>query len=402
MKVKGIHHISTIVGNPQENVDFYTSLLGLRLIKRAVNFDDAKTYHFYYGNKTGDEGTIITFFPWNNKAKLGKVGGGQVVSTTYAIPKGSTKFWTNRLNDFKVPYKVTERFNDKYITFKDKDNIVNELVESDLGIINEYEYNGVTSKDAIKGFFGATLYSKKPEETKSFFLDMFKATLVDEDNTYTRMQFENSIGKYIDIVKEPYPQGRLSIGTVHHIAFTVPADDLIKYKKAIEDLGIFVSDIKNRDFFESIYFREPGGTVIELVKETEGFSENNIDDQGLELYLPESFEDKREELENELTPIFVTPVKELKDYPYNNRSEYLMYEYHQNLLKQVNDFARLAKERELTDEEQKERELVRRKYIDNIKKGFSGIIDSIKVVDEEGDVKDLTNIKKEGIIQWPN
>lgn len=398
MKVKGIHHISSIVGHPQENIDFYTSLLGLRLIKRAVNFDDANTYHFYYGNKNADNGTIITFFPWNHNAKEGLLGGGQVAVTTYAIPKGSGEFWKNRLKEFKVPFEVVNRFGNEHILFKDKSNIQNELVETNLGIINEFEYNGVKSENAVKGFYGAMLYSKKPEATKDFFINMFKANLTDEDNTYYRLEFENDIGKYVDINKNTFPQGRLSIGTVHHLALTVTSDDLYKYKKAVEEMGIFVSDIKNRDFFESVYFREPGGTIIELAAETMGFPQNEIDDKGINLYLPKHFEEKRTLLEDELTPIFVTPVKELKDYPYTNRKEYLMYEYHQNLLKQVNEFARIAKERELTEKEKEERELVRNKYIENITKGFQGLVDTIKVSDDDGLVKPLAEIKK-GTIQ---
>lgn len=402
MKVKGIHHISTIVGHPQENVDFYTSLMGLRLIKRAVNFDDANTYHFYYGNKTADPGTIITFFPWNNRAKEGRLGGGQVARTTYAIPKGSRDFWIKRLNDFKVPFEIVKRFNEEYILFKDKDNIQNELVETELGNINQYEYNGVKREQAIKGFYGALLQSKKPMETKDFFINLFKAKLINENDQYYRLSFESEIGRYIDLDKKAYNQGRLSIGTVHHLALTVSNDHLYKYKEAIEAMGIFVSEVKNRDFFESIYFREPGGTIIELASETIGFKEEAIDDLGSELYLPEHFENKREELEAELTPIFVNPVNELKDYPYNNRKEYLMYEYHQNLLNKINEYARLSKERDLTEEELKDRKLLRSKYIENIRNGFIGLVDSIKVTDDKGTVKPLNEIKKEGKIQWHN
>jgi len=399
MKVKGIHHISTIVGHPQENVDFYTSLMGLRLIKRAVNFDDANTYHFYYGNKTADPGTIITFFPWNNRAKEGRLGGGQVARTTYAIPKGSRDFWIKRLDDFKVSYEVVKRFDEEFILFKDKSNIQNELVETDFGKMNDYEYNGVNKENAIKGFYGALLYSKKPTETKDFFINVFKANLINENNNYYRLSFDSEIGKYVDLDKKSYEQGRLSIGTVHHLALTVSNEDLYKYKEAVEAMGIFVSDVKNRDFFESIYFREPGGTIIELASETAGFIEKEIDDEGLDLYLPEHFEEKRIELEEELTPIFVTPVKELKDYPYTNRKEYLMYEYHQSLLSKINNFAKIAKERELTKEEIKERELTRNKYIENIRNGFMGLVDSIKVEDEKGEVKPLSEIKKGEIIQ---
>lgn len=399
MKVKGIHHISTIVGHPQENVDFYTSLMGLRLIKRAVNFDDANTYHFYYGNKTADPGTIITFFPWNNRAKEGRLGGGQVARTTYAIPKGSRDFWIKRLDDFKVSYEVVKRFDEEFILFKDKSNIQNELVETDFGKMNDHEYNGVNKENAIKGFYGALLYSKKPTETKDFFINVFKANLINENNNYYRLSFDSEIGKYVDLDKKSYEQGRLSVGTVHHLALTVSNEDLYKYKEAVEAMGIFVSDVKNRDFFESVYFREPGGTIIELASETDGFIEKEIDDEGLDLYLPEHFEEKRIELEEELTPIFVTPVKELKDYPYTNRKEYLMYEYHQSLLSKINNFAKIAKERELTKEEIKERELTRNKYIENIRNGFMGLVDSIKVEDEKGEVKPLSEIKKGEIIQ---
>ena len=390
MKVQGIHHISGIVRHPQENIDFYTSLLGLRLIKKAVNFDDANTYHFYFGNRTGDSGTVITYFPWNNRAEEGRVGDGQVGIVSYAIPRGSISFWENRLKDFKVPFERLQRFNETYLFFKDKDGILSELVESDQGITNTHEYNGVTSDVAIKGFSGAVLYSKDFTKTKDFFISVLGMNLLDENNDYYRLKMDGQlVGQTVDIFKGRIGRGRNSTGTNHHIALTVEDDELEIFKNKIESMGVKVSDIKNRDFFRALYFREPGGIMIELSSSKPGFGFSNIDDQAKELYIPEHLESRRAEIEASLTPVFVKETKVLNDYSYNTKEEYEDYLKHQALLKEINDFAKLAKTRELTKEETEKRKILRKQYIDQIKNVVSQMTDNIYIENEDGTTKKL-------------
>lgn len=397
MKVQGIHHISGIVKHPQENIDFYTSLLGLRLIKKAVNFDDAYTYHFYFGNNNADIGAAITFFPWNDKAKEGKIGSGQVGVTTYAVPKGSFDFWKNRLKEFKVGFDVITRFDEEYIVFRDAHGILNELVESDQGITNEYEYNGVSSKDAIKGFATSILYSKDFNATKDFFINILGMDTFKEDNDYIRLSMDGQVvGKYVDIYKHTLDSGRNSTGTVHHIAFSVNDSDLEGFKEKIEGLGFKVSDIKNRDFFRSIYFREPGGIVIELASNAPGFNSQTLDDKALELYLPKHFEANREEIVARLTPVHVKEVSSLMEYPYNTIEEYNNYYKHQELLKKINDYVKLAKSRELTDSEKEDRQNLRRQYVSQITSSVADIANTIEIENEDGSTSKLV---KKGRIQ---
>ena len=157
-KTMGIHHITAIVGHPQENVDFYAGVLGLRLVKKTVNFDDPGTYHLYFGNEGGKPGTIITFFPWAG-ARQGKIGGGQVGVTSYVVPKGAMEFWEKRLEKFNIPFTKSERFGEEYLEFDDPHGLHLEIVEREEGEANTWNFGGVTPEVAIKGFGGATLLS---------------------------------------------------------------------------------------------------------------------------------------------------------------------------------------------------------------------------------------------------
>src|SRR5699024_6188629 len=150
-KTKGIHHITAIVGDAQENMDFYAGILGLRFVKKTVNFDDPNTYHLYFGNENGDPGTVITFFPWGN-GRQGVIGDGQVGVTTYLIPEGAMDFWENRLHDYGISTARTIRFDETYLQFEDVHGLKLELVERADGPKNEWEFNGITSDVAIKGF----------------------------------------------------------------------------------------------------------------------------------------------------------------------------------------------------------------------------------------------------------
>lgn len=382
MKVLGIHHISNIVNHPQENIDFYAGMLGLRMVKRAVNFDDANSYHFYYGNHQADLGTVITSFPIGRDTKDGFKGGGQTTSTYYIIPEGSFDFWYQRIQSFNLHTSVKERFGKKHLIFSDYLGVVSELLEDQNGIVNTYEFNGVKKEHAIKGFYGAELTSLRPEETKDFFIKHLDAKLEIEDDNYYRLSYPSEIGKYIDIKKQRENRGRLSKGTVHHIALSVKDLESLKLLlKEIKELGFNVTDIKERDFFKAIYFREPGGIIIELSTMSPGFT--NIDEEGKELYLPEHFEDQREELENTLVPIKLKEVTELKRYHYFNKQEYDLLKDHELMLKRINEIAKIAKERKLTKEELEERKILRAKYVKNISKNVANLVDNITFSEEE-------------------
>ncbi|MDY0277120.1 MAG: VOC family protein [Acholeplasma sp.] len=391
MKIYGIHHISGIVKHPQENIDFYTSVLGLKFIKKAVNFDDAGTYHFYFGNNDAEVGSVITFFPWNSMAKEGVIGGGILATTTYAIPLNSISFWEERLTNFKVPFEREFRFNQVYLAFEDMHGIRNELVETNIGKENDFEYNGITKDYAIKGFYGGILYSTNYYETKKFLEEIFEFKLYKEDDEYIRYELDSDLGRYLDLLKKDVKRGRLSTGTNHHIAFSV--DDVDAWRDYLISKSINVSEVKDRDFFKSIYFKEPGGTVFELATREPGFSYLSDFDLN-KIYLPEKFESSRAIIEERLIPVFVEPVLELVEYPYYNKDTFTSYFYHKNLLKKINMYARLSKERKLTDEEIQDRDDIRQKYVENITRGILSAMDGVLYENEDGDVEPFFKIKK--------
>lgn len=380
--IKKIHHISNIVKHPQENIDFYSGLLGLRLIKKAVNFDSANTYHFYFGNHQADSGTVITSFPLGRDTKDGILGGGMTSSTYYIIPKGSFDFWFDRLVSFNMGISVIERFGNKHLVFKDYLGIISELVESDQGITNLHEFNGVTSDVAIKGFYGAEIYSTNPLETKDFFLKYLNIKKLAEDDKSYRLTYNSDIANIIDINKEARSRGRLSKGTVHHIAFEIDTEEnLIELRDKLVEDGFRPSEVRDRNFFKAIYVKEPGGTVIEVSTAKPGFNEFNIDDQATELFLPKHFENKREELENTMTPVFVREVSELKKYHYEGMDEYNTYINHHKNLKRINELAKISKERDLTKEELEERTELRKAHLKSIRDNVSNLADNIEVID---------------------
>jgi glyoxalase family protein len=382
MKIKGIHHISNIVNHPQENIEFYTSLLGLRLIKKAVNFDDAKTYHFYYGNHNGDLGTVITSFPLGQDAKDGKKGGGQAVSTYYIIPDGSFDFWHDRIKSFGLKTNEITRFGKKHLVFSDYLGITNELVEDSSGITNLYEYNGVTSKNSIKGFYGALIHSMKPKDTVKFFVDVLGAKISNEDQDFIRLELNSEIGNYLDINKDAYLRGKLSKGTIHHIAFGVETlEALINFKKTIEGLGIVVTDIKDRNFFNAIYFREPGGSIVELSTMKPGFNMEEFDDRAEKLFFPPHFEANREEIESNLIPVYVNEVSKLKRHHYLDSIGYLDANRFDFVLRRLNELAKLKNTRDLSELEIKEQKELRDEYINVFKNNFKNTLESIEVED---------------------
>ncbi|MFA5692593.1 MAG: DUF896 domain-containing protein [Acholeplasmataceae bacterium] len=382
MKIKGIHHISNLVNHPQENIEFYTSLMGLRLIKKAVNFDDASTYHFYYGNNNADIGTVITSFPIGENTKDGVKGGGQIVSTYYNIPKGSFDFWLERIKSFDLNVSIINRFNKKHLVFSDYLGITNELVEEDSNRVNIYSFNGIHKNNAILGFNGALAHSKSPEETLDFFINILGASVSLEDDNYYRLNLNSNFAGILDLSKKSFKKGNLSKGTVHHIAFSVDSlEDLLKFKEKIEKLNIFVTKVRERQFFKAIYFKEPGGMIIELSTMKPGFNSSEIDDQGTKLFLPNHFLDKRELIESKLIPVYVKPVSKLKRHHYLDHDGYLKELRFHEVLTRINELSKLSKERSLTDDEIIEQKSLRKEYLNTFKNNFKNHLENIEIED---------------------
>ncbi|PKG24776.1 ring-cleaving dioxygenase [Niallia nealsonii] len=305
-KTLGIHHITAIVGHPQENVDFYAGVLGLRLVKQTVNFDDPGTYHLYFGNEGGKPGTIITFFPWA-KARQGIIGDGQVGVTSYVVPKDSMDFWKKRLEKFNIPFTVIERFGEQYLEFDDPHGLHLEIVEREEGEINTWTFGEVTSEVAIKGFGGATLLSTQPEKTAELLEKVMGLELVGKEGDFTRYRSTADIGNIIDLKLTPIGRGQMGVGTVHHIAWRAVDDqDQLDWQKYVAESGYGVTPVQDRNYFNAIYFREHGDILFEIATDPPGFAhDESTKTMGEQLMLPSQYEPHRAKIEGSLLPFAV-------------------------------------------------------------------------------------------------
>ncbi|MTH55297.1 ring-cleaving dioxygenase [Bacillus mangrovi] len=306
MKTSGIHHITAIVGHPQVNVDFYAGVLGLRLVKQTVNFDDPGTYHLYFGNEGGKPGTIITFFPWAG-ARQGSIGDGQVGVTSYVVPLGAMAFWENRLETFNVSYIKTERFGEQYLEFDDPHGLHLEIVEREEGDANPWSFGGVTPDDAIKGFGGATLLSVNPAQTAELLEKVMGLEFVGREGDFVRYRSSGEIGNIIDIKLTPIGRGRMGVGTVHHLAWRANDDqDQLDWQKHVAAHGFGVTPVQDRNYFNAIYFREHGEILFEIATDPPGFAhDESLETMGERLMLPAQYEPHRDQIVRDLLPFHV-------------------------------------------------------------------------------------------------
>jgi glyoxalase family protein len=305
-KTMGIHHITAIVGHPQENVDFYAGVLGLRLVKQTVNFDDPGTYHLYFGDEGGKPGTIITFFPWAG-ARQGTIGDGQVGVTSYVVPKGALEFWENRLAKFKVPFTKMERFGEQYMEFDDPHGLHLEIVEREEGEANNWNFSGVRPEVAIKGFGGATLLSTQPDKTADLLEKVMGLELIGKEGDFARYRSSADIGNVIDLKLTSIGRGRMGVGTVHHIAWRASDDqDQLEWQKYVSANGYGVTPVQDRNYFNASYFREHGEILFEIATDPPGFAHDESQEtMGEKLMLPAQYESHREQIERELLPFKV-------------------------------------------------------------------------------------------------
>ncbi|WP_338788430.1 ring-cleaving dioxygenase [Metabacillus sp. FJAT-53654] len=300
-KTMGIHHITAIVGHPQENVDFYAGVLGLRLVKQTVNFDDPGTYHLYFGDEGGKPGTIITFFPWAG-ANQGVIGDGQVGVTSFVVPKGAMNFWKNRLEKFNVSFTVMRRFEEQYLEFDDPHGLHLEIVEREEGEENSWNFGGITPEVAIKGFGGATLLSTQPNKTAELLEKVMGLELISKEGDFIRFRSSAEIGNVIDLKITPIGRGQMGVGTVHHIAWRAIDDqDQLDWQEYIAENGYGVTPVKDRNYFNAIYFREHGEILFEIATDPPGFAhDESVATMGDKLMLPEQYEQFRGQIERSL------------------------------------------------------------------------------------------------------
>jgi glyoxalase family protein len=299
-----------MVNDAQRTIDFYTGLLGLRLVKKTVNFDRPEVYHLYFGNETGQPGTVITFFPWAKQLK-GRIGTGQVGVTSYMIPKESVEFWEDRLQKFDIEFSSSVRFGERYLQFDDPDGLKIEVVERDEGLINNWSIGEISSDCAIKGFSGATLISVQPHKTADVMEKLLGFECFGQEEGFLRFKSKAQVGNTIDIKLTPSVRGLMGAGTVHHIAWRAKdEEDLFKWRSLLQDKGYYPTEILDRNYFKALYFHEQGGILFEIATDPPGFAvDEPMNTLGEQLMLPLWLETKRKEIEETLPPIKVHRMK---------------------------------------------------------------------------------------------
>lgn len=300
----GIHHITAIAGDPKRNVAFYTEVLGLRLVKKTVNFDDPGTYHLYYGDETGAPGTILTFFPWAHVPQ-GRAGTGQAVEIGFAIPEASLGFWIERLQAKSLAHEPpTKRFGETVVAFRDPDGMHLELVASKAaGAIPGWSGGGVPAEHAVRGFTGVTLWAANLAGSGAI-LETLGFAKAATEGAWTRYAAAGGpLGLHVDLRDTAgFPRGQMGSGSIHHVAFRA-VDDAAEFalQGALRGSGLDVTDQLDRNYFRSIYFREPSGVIFEVATDAPGFTVDEPKETlGSHLKLPAWLEPKRNQVERAL------------------------------------------------------------------------------------------------------
>ncbi|MBD3630071.1 ring-cleaving dioxygenase [Cyclobacterium sp.] len=307
--ISGIHHVTAIASDPQRNVNFYTQVLGLRLVKKTINFDAPNVYHFYFGTEKGSPGTILTFFPFKAAAR-GRRGLGEMTFTSFSIPERSLDFWKDRLSSLNIVHSDTiSRFGEQLVRFTDHDGMGLELVAAKGDDRKGWSGGSIPEDMAIKGFFGATLNVRDSKPTAAVLTEVLNYSLIDkiQDNRF-RYGIAGKPGETIDlVVADPDSRSIQSAGSVHHLAFrTKNETQQLRIQGILHDFGLQVTEVKDRNYFKSIYFREPGGILFEVATDEPGFLiDESSEGLGNALKLPEWAEPQRAQIEKQLEPIQV-------------------------------------------------------------------------------------------------
>jgi glyoxalase family protein len=304
-RILGLHHITAIAGEAQRNYDFYTKVLGLRLVKKTVNFDDPGTYHFYYGDEVGTPGTILTFFPWEGIHK-GTVGTGMATEIGYSVPQGSLPFWTDRFQGLKVKHQpVAERFGEQYLSFEDPDGLLLNLIETSTSDNRkQWTTAGINETVANKGFHNVVLNVRNLAPTAKVLTDIFGYQQTSQEGNHYRFVTDAiGTGNIVDIIEDAAGhRGVNAGGTNHHVAFRVKDDQLMmEFREKIRTAGLNITEKIDRNYFYSLYFREPGGILFELASENPGFAtDETVSELGTHLMLPPQYERSRSKIEEVL------------------------------------------------------------------------------------------------------
>ena len=301
----GIHHVTAIGADPGQNLQFYTETLGLRLVKRSVNQDDVSVYHLFYGDREGNPGTSMTFFPYPG-ANSGRVGDGQVTTVQFAIPEAGVAYWRDRLDEAGVDRdEPFERFGETVIPFRDPDGLPLELVATDSSGGTPPD-GPVPQEVAIRGFEGVT-FTVGDDGGMTGLIEAMGYEETGETGKRTRYESTGDLGAVLDLrLDATAERGLPGAGTVHHVAFRVTDSEQSAWRDLLVDRGLGPTEIIDRTWFESVYVRTPSGVLFEFATETPGYTvDEDLEALGSELVLPEWLEDRRAEIEAGLPDLSV-------------------------------------------------------------------------------------------------
>jgi glyoxalase family protein len=304
----GIHHVTAIAREPQRNLDFYAGTLGMRLVKLTVNYDDPGTYHLYYGDDLGRPGSLLTFFPWTG-GRPGRQGSGQINGVGLAVPPASLGFWIERLLSRGVKYEgPIRRFDEQVLAFADPDGLLLELIATPrVNRVEGWRDGPVPPGNAVRGVHAVTIWEDGDAGSADFLSQTMGFRPKGEDEN--RLRFESGqdgLGTVVDLRRTPgFWRGTDGVGTVHHVAFRATDDAVQKARQEeLRRLGVGVTDVRDRNYFRSIYFREPGGVLFEIATDGPGFSVDEPPAElGTTLKLPAEYESMRGRLERALPPL---------------------------------------------------------------------------------------------------
>lgn len=313
MQFAGLHHITAMTENAQTNVDFYTKVLGLRMIKQTVNFDDPQTYHLYYGDYQGSPGTALTFFPFGG-IRHGTRGNGQAVSIAFIIPASAISYWQQRLSDFGiVASDPTPHFGNEVIRFNDPDGMLLELV----GVPDEqagagWQNGAMQAAHTIRGFYGTSMQVGNPDSSVRFLTDVLGFRELAREGQYIRLSStDGAPGTILDVIVRPeLSHGQMGAGTIHHIAWRATDDrQQLAWREQLLAAGASVTPVRDRQYFHSIYFYEPGGVLFEIATDGPGFTiDEPLETLGTTLQLPPWYEPQRAQIERVLPPLTLPEV----------------------------------------------------------------------------------------------
>lgn len=314
--ITGLHHVTAITGDAQGNIDFYTGVLGLRLIKKTVNFDYSEVYHFYFGDQFGTPGTIMTTFPYGKGLVNGRHGKGMLNTTAFSVSMEALDYWLNRLDQFNIPYKqAQERFSGEvFIYLEDFDGLGLELVFNHTDERKGCDNGFIPKDNAIKGIHHVEIWLNAYERTVALLTTQMDHKVISESSNRIRLGIGDLPGTYVDLLAGADSlKGLAGRGTVHHVAFATPnAETQLEMIEKLNTFGLEHTEVKDRKYFTSIYFKEPGGVLFEIATSGPGFDvDEELASLGEDLMLPEHFEEQREHLLNVL-PVINYPTEKFK------------------------------------------------------------------------------------------